>query len=126
MLRTHSKCGERRIALFHGARHSWELGYRNELENLDHRCPTFTYIPAISRPKDEYVPWPGETGHIQDVWQRKPLDAIWGSHPTAADSHVFLCGNPGMIENMLAILVNEGFTEHTTKSPGQIHLEKYW
>ena len=126
MLRTHSLCGERRIAVLHGARHSWELGYRSELAMLSHRCPTFTYVPAISRPEEENVPWAGETGHIQDVWQRRPLIAHWGNQPTADDSHLFLCGNPGMIEHMLTILTTEGFVEHTKKSPGQIHLERFW
>lgn len=126
MLRTQSMCGERRIAVLHGARHSWELGYRNELLMLEHRCSCFTYIPVISRPGDEHESWAGQTGHMQDVWQRKPLIAKWGAQPTPRDSHVFLCGNPAMIEAMLSILVAEGFVEHTKRTPGQIHLERFW
>ncbi len=126
MLRTKSICGERRIAVLHGARHSWELGYRNELGMLAHRCSCFTYIPAITRPGDEHESWAGETGHLQDLWNRKPLIAKWGAQPTPSDSHVFLCGNPAMIEAMLSILVAEGFVEHTKWTPGQIHLERFW
>ena len=126
MLRTHLKYRERRIAVLHGARHSWELGYRSELAMLAHQYPTLSYIPAISRPAEENVPWAGETGHIQDVWSRTPLVARWGSQPTPADSHVFLCGNPGMIDEMLTILAADGFIEQTKKVLGQIHLERYW
>jgi ferredoxin--NADP+ reductase len=126
MLRSHSMCGERRMAVLHGARHSWELGYRSELAMLAHRCPTFTYIPVISRPAEENIPWAGETGHIQDLWQQKPLAAKWGAQPTASDSHVFLCGNPHMIEEMLVILSAEGFVEQTKHVAGQIHLERFW
>lgn len=126
MLRTQSVCGKRRIAVLHGARNSWELGNRNELGMLAHRCLCFTYSPAITRPGDENEPWAGETGHIQDLWHRRPLIAKWGAQPPPRDSHVFLCGNPAMIEAMLSILVAEGFVEHTKKTPGQIHLERFW
>lgn len=126
MLRTDLKCGQRRVAVLHGARHSWELGYRNELAMLAHQCSTFTYVPAISRPKEEHVPWMGETGHIQDVWLRRPVATRWGSQPTPNDTHIFLCGNPDMIEAMLSILAAEGFVEHTKNSSGQVHLERYW
>jgi ferredoxin--NADP+ reductase len=39
---------------------------------------------------------------------------------------VFLCGHPLMIESMEQILQGEGFAEHTRRTPGQIHLERYW
>lgn len=126
MLRTHSECGDRRIAVLHGARHSWELGYRSELSLLAHRRPTVTYTPIISRQEDEHFPWAGETGHIQDLWNRHPLEKVWGKQPTPRDTHIFLCGNPEMIEDMLTMLSSEGFTEHTKKNPGQIHLERFW
>jgi len=42
------------------------------------------------------------------------------------DTHVFLCGNPGMVDDMVDRLGKEGFTEHTKKTPGQIHVERYW
>lgn len=99
---------------------------RNEFVMLTHRFSCFTYIPAISRPGDEHESWAGETGHLQDLWQRKPLIANWGAQPTPSDSHVFLCGNPAVIEAMLSILSAEEFAEHTNKSPGQIHLERFW
>ena len=30
------------------------------------------------------------------------------------------------IEDMMTLLAKDGFQEHTKKSPGQVHLEKYW
>ena len=49
-----------------------------------------------------------------------------GRAPDPERTHVLLCGNPAMIETMMGILEAEGFTEHTNKQPGQIHVEKYW
>ena len=126
MLRTNVMGGDRRIALLHGARHSWELAYSNELGMLADRCPTFTYIPIVSRPEAEKVPWAGETGHVQDVWRRQPLVTQWGAQPTASDTHVFLCGNPAMIEGMVTVLTGDGFAPDSKQLPGQIHVEKFW
>ena len=127
MLRTHLPCERgRRFAVLHGARHSWDLGYRSELITLQRLCSNFTYLPVISRPQEEPVAWNGHTGYVQDLWTRGVLDAVWGFHPSPSDTHVFLCGNPGMIEEMEARLTREGFRKHTRRVPGEIHVERYW
>ncbi len=127
MLRTHlPHDGERLHAVLHGARHSWDLGYRSELNTMQQLCDNFTYIPLISRPANEPVPWGGLTGYVQDLWTRGELDKEWGMRPTPSDTHVFLCGNPNMCEDMLALLDKEGFREHTRKAPGEVHVERYW
>ena len=116
----------RRYAVIHGAYHSWDLGYRQELETLRGLSSVFTYIPVISDPQDEPVPWHGETGFVQHVWNKRMIEKAWGLTPTPENTHVFLCGNPAMVEDMEKILSKEGFTEHTRKSPGTYHLERYW
>ncbi len=115
-----------RLAIIHGARHSSDLGYRDELASLERVCPTLTYVPLISRPDEEPTPWSGQTGHVQDVWRNGALGETWGFNPKPDSTHVFLCGNPAMIESMEEIIKAEGFTEHTRKSPGQYHVERYW
>lgn len=127
MLRTQLTCGsERRFAVLHGARHSWDLGYRSELMTLDRMCANFTYIPSISRPNEEAAPWSGESGYIQEIWSRMPLEASWGFRPTPDKTHIFVCGNPSMIESMVKLLETQSFKEHKRKEPGQIHVERYW
>lgn len=127
MLRTELRAeSKRRVALFHGARHSWDLGYRSELITLKRICPGFDYFPVVSRPDEEVAPWSGQAGYVQDLWKRGVLEQAWGRKPTPEDTHVFLCGNPRMITDMLEILEAEGFKEHSRKAAGQIHVEKYW
>ncbi len=109
-----------------GARHSWDLGYRGELIAMQRFCPTFHYIPVISRPEQELVPWSGQTGYVQDLWDRGLVAEAMGKQPTPGNTHVLLCGNPGMIEGMISRLEQDGFVEGTKKEPGQIHAEKYW
>jgi ferredoxin--NADP+ reductase len=116
----------RKIAIIHGASHSWDLGYRSELTTLDRMLENFHYLPIITRPDDETIPWGGETGYIQDLWKQGAVEKAWGFTPTPENSHVFLCGNPGMVTETTKLLEGEGFKEHSKKFPGEIHLEKYW
>ncbi len=127
MLRTDLECGgPRRIAVLHGARHSWDLGYAGELATMQLHCRNFTYLPTVSRPQLEAAPWGGATGHVQDLWTRGALARAWGFQPTPADTHVLLCGNPSMIDDMTERLEREGFRVHGPRAPGQVHFERYW
>ena len=127
MLRGDVDCNpDQQIAVLLGARNSWDLGYRGELIAMHRFCPTFHYLPIISGPKNEIVPWSGSTGYVQDLWRSGALTEAWGRSPSPDRTHVLLCGNPGMIEGMLKLLEEEGYREHTKKSPGNVHVEKYW
>ena len=126
MARTVLAGSSRRMAIIHGCRHSWELGYETELTSMQRINPSLTYIPMISRPKNEPIEWTGYTGYVQDIWAKGILDEKWGLHPTPQDTHILLCGNPAMIEDVEALIQREGFTENTRKSPGQYHVERYW
>ena len=118
--------GKRKVAVLHGVRHSWELGYRSELELLEEKDPNLTYIPTVSRPHKETVPWKGRTGYVQEIWKESLLDKKWGCELTPKNTHIFLCGNPGMIRDMEELAQQAEFQEHTRRTPGQMHVEKYW
>jgi ferredoxin--NADP+ reductase len=126
MLSTEMRCNSsRRFAVLHGAYHSWDLGYRSELLTMQHLCSNFTYVATIDRPEDEPVPWLGHTGWVQNLWRQGIVGEAWGFQPTPANTHVFLCGNPAMIEEMVESLCQEGFREHNHREPGEIHVERF-
>ena len=127
MLSTHLKFPpEHRVAVIHGVRHSWDLGYRTILMAMEHLRTNLTYVPVVSRPNEEPVPWKGATGHVQDVWESGVLEKAWDSRPGPEDTHIFMCGSPHMSESLIALLAQEGFKEDTKNEPGQIHVKKYW
>lgn len=127
MLRTELTASEgRRFAVLLGARHSWDLGYHAELVTMEQLSSNFTYLPIISRPAEEPVPWTGRAGYVLDLWSSHELDREWGERPTPDSSRIFLCGNPAMIDDMIELLSSDGFTEHTRKEPGSIYVERYW
>ena len=127
MLRTElSAAGGRRFAVLLGARHSWDLGYHAELVTMQRLSTGFSYEATISRPAEEPVPWSGRTGYVTDLWRDGALGWAWGRRPAPADTHVFLCGNPAMVDDMMLVLEAEGFREHSRRQPGEIHVERYW
>jgi ferredoxin--NADP+ reductase len=115
-----------RLAVVHGARHSWDLGYRSELESFQRLSRHFVYLPMVSRPAEELTPWKGESGYVQDIWNRRVLEESWKIALSPENTHVFLCGNPVMIETMQDILEKDGYREHLPSSAGEYHVEKYW
>lgn len=116
----------RRFAVLLGARHSWDLGYHAELVAMEQLSRDFTYLPIISRPAEEPVPWSGRAGYVLELWRSGELEREWNELPTPENSRVFLCGNPAMIDDMVELLSDSGFTEHTRKIPGSIYVERYW
>lgn len=117
---------KRRIAIIHGARHSWDCGYRSILMTMQHLRSNVTYIPVISQPDKEPVPWNGASGYVQNVWKSGAIEKVWSFKPNPDNTHVFMCGSPQMSEDMLEILLQEGFKEDRKNETGQVHVEKYW
>jgi ferredoxin/flavodoxin---NADP+ reductase len=115
----------RPFIVLHGARYSWDLGYRGELESLARLRPNFTYIPSIARP-DEDPHFRGHTGRIQTLLGKGIVELLSGVplDPTLLD--VFLCGNPDMIQTVKEVLAPRGFTPDHGKRAGTIHVEEYW
>jgi len=96
--------GDHKLFCLQGASHSFEFGYREELERYAAEVPWFKYVPTVSRPWDNRA-WKGETGRVEDVL-RKHADSwqLWSDTTTA-----YLCGHPGMIENSRGILERGGW-----------------
>ena len=125
MLRTSALNRKGKILVVQGASNSWDLGYSSELKLLDNMFPNFKYYPTITEPDKEPAGWDGDTRFVQDIWVSRLADKIWGFKPTPENTHVFLCGNPKMVNGMKELLAEEGFTEHSKRLFGQIHAEKF-
>ena len=115
----------RRFVVLHGARYSWDLGYRGELESLARIRPNLTYIPSITRPGED-PHFRGRAGRIQALVEAGVIEKHSGVplDPTQVD--VFLCGHPEMISSIKALLTPRGFTPDQGKQAGTIHVEEYW
>jgi ferredoxin--NADP+ reductase len=116
---------QRRFVVLHGARFSWDLGYRGELESLARLRPNFTYIPSITRP-DQDPAFRGVAGRLQTLLEQRVIERTSGVELDPAKADVFLCGNPDMVKSVKAWLEARGFQADHGKVTGTIHVEEYW
>ena len=104
-----------RIVVLHAASLPQELGYFDELSAYSREHGWLLYVPTISRIW-ESPEWRGERGRAEDV-TRKYLDRLGF---TPADTTVYVCGNPDMVENAKGVLRRAGFPKESVKE------EAYW
>jgi ferredoxin--NADP+ reductase len=100
-----------KLFVLEGASRSWEFGYSAEFDAVSREVPWLTYVPTVSRPWEDQN-WHGETGRVDDLI-RKYSDS-WNLTP--ADTRVYLCGHPGMIENVRGIVRRRGWPETNIRS----------
>ena len=126
MLRSELVCnGPRQFVVVHGARFSWDLGYRTELSGLARHCANFHYLPVITRPQED-VTWRGRSGYLQNVIASDAIEVETGLALTPENFDIFLCGNPGMIETVIAWAEARGFVKDKGHDIGTLHTEEYW
>ncbi|MCC7147344.1 MAG: ferredoxin--NADP reductase [Phycisphaeraceae bacterium] len=114
-----------RVTLVHGVRYEAELAYRVELEALAGGHAEFRYLPVISGPSAG-SPWGGLRGRVQVALEPGGYRRYVGAELDPKNTHVFLCGNPAMINDVAALLQERGFITHTRSTPGNLHFERYW
>lgn len=115
----------RPVIVLHGARYSWDLGYRAELESLARLRRNFTYIPSITRPHED-PHFRGSVGRVQALLDKGVVELLSGVPLDPDRMDVFLCGNPDMIGSAKEMLVARGFKPDQGKISGTIHVEEYW
>ena len=104
-----------RFFIVHGASYRDEFVYDRELRALSDRCPrSIHYVSTVSRPSDpRNAGWEGATGRVNLIIEE--CLTRW-SLPTQG-TVVYLCGNPGMIDDVNARLAPAGWS---------ILTEQYW
>jgi len=113
-----------RIVLVHGVRETQHLAHRDELSALvRQRAGRFSFVPVVSRE-------PGASGvlhgRVTTLLENGSLEQAAGTTLTPERSHLMLCGNPAMIEEMTTGLGARGLRKHRVRTPGHITTEKYW
>ena len=110
---------EREIWMLHGVSYEHDLAWREELSELAAGAASggfpLQYAATISRPGEAQT-WHGLTGRAEAV-----LDAhLDANELTAANTTIYLCGNPEMVSAVDEIAARRGF------APEQVRKELYW
>lgn len=111
------------VVLVHAARRAEDLAYRPLIDGLRRaRASRLRYVPMLSREQS-----PGLLeGRIPAAIRDGRLESCAGLPLSAAGSQVMLCGNPGMITDATAALLERGLRKHRRRAPGQITAERFW
>ncbi|MDX1564270.1 MAG: hypothetical protein R3236_02635 [Phycisphaeraceae bacterium] len=113
-----------RCLLIHGVRHAADLVYRSTLEDLAGRSEALGYVPVVSREPD----YDGFCGHVGDLLHDASFKQRFGFDLDPATCHIFLCGNPAMVDEQAEALGSLGFRrfDPQQRPEGRLHYEKYW
>ena len=113
MLKTSGTLTEgRKISVLHGVRYPSDLAYKEYLAELN-----VDYYPVVSRAGDDFT---GYKGYVQHLFENGTVNL------DVNKDHVMLCGNPGMVDTVEKLLHEKSFITHSKKTPGNLHVEKYW
>lgn len=99
---------EKEFQLIFGAKDKQNLYYDEEFQLLEKTYPNFKYTPVLSRENPE------SQTLIRQGYVQQNLDNI-----NIQDSHVFICGNPKMVDDVKNTLLIKGMGEE------DISVEKY-
>jgi ferredoxin--NADP+ reductase len=108
----------RNVVLVHAVRYAGELAYREEIAGIE----KLRYVPFVSR---EAAPG-ALAGRIPAAVRDGRLERAAGLELSAATSQVMLCGNPDMLKDTTAALVERGMRKHRRRAPGHITVESFW
>lgn len=112
-----------RVVLVHAVRYAEELSYRHTIAAVaDEHRQKFCYVPFVSRERVDYA----LAGRIPEALKDQRLEERAGIAIERSQSHVMLCGNPAMVEDVTAVLKARGLAKHKRRAPGQISAETYW
>ena len=115
----------RRLVLINGVRRVADLGFRAELEAAAREDPTVIYVPVVGRDA-AHGDFHGLRGRVQDALEPQKYEELVGAPLDPQQCNVFLCGNPAMIDSVVAVLETGGFTVDTRETRGNLHFERYW
>lgn len=112
----------KKIVLCHSVQRAKELTYSELISSLREKHPNqFSYVPFVTRET-----LPNTLGkRIPLTIASSELEQYTGVSLTADDSHVMLCGNVAMINDVSEELGKRGMRRHKRREPGHISTEKY-
>lgn len=123
MLRTYQGTDRwNKLVIVHGARYEPDLSYKEELEQAAAEDPSVIYIPSTTRDES----FDGYRGRVTTMFSENHVEQMAGVPLNPEQTHIFLCGNPAMIDDIEKVMVERGYVTATKKQEGQLHFERYW
>ena len=112
----------RRVILVHAVRRAAELAYRDLIETTRRaHGDRLRYVTFVSREEHSG----SLAGRIPAAIRDGRLEAAAGAF-SPERSQFMLCGNPDMLKDVTAALLERGLRKHRRRAPGHITVESFW
>lgn len=117
-----------KVVLVYAVRHNQDLRYQELFSELSKRYPgRFQLIAFVSRetPSAHLMPF-AIHGHITESLQNGALETLLDMDFSPLTTQFMLCGNPGMVKDVVSVLHQRGFADNKPALSGQLTYEAYW
>lgn len=115
-----------RLVLLYGSQTASVLGYDAEFRELAKKDPSICYLPTVTR-EPENSSWQGKRGRLPELLVNTgAFSEMTGLTLDPGRTHVYLCGNSGMITDVENVLMPLGFTPRWMDPEGNIRTEIYY
>jgi ferredoxin--NADP+ reductase len=112
-----------RITLVHGVPLVDELAYADLIQSFADQHPDqFRFISCVTREANPH----GLEGRITTHFASGALEQAAGLTIAPENSHIMLCGNHNMLNEMKELLGKRGLQRHLRHKPGHITTEQYF
>ena len=106
-----------RVIVVHGARTWDDAGY---VARMIARSPKLRLLSAVTREKDAAIP-----KRIPLALEDGTLERFAQASVSPEASRVMVCGNPGLVEGLMAVLAQKGFATGPMGCPGLVLVESF-
>ncbi|MGI9338362.1 MAG: ferredoxin--NADP reductase [Gammaproteobacteria bacterium] len=116
------------VILVHAVRLLEDLTYREDIgkmttkHNGEGGAGRLIYAPFVSREETDFA----LPGRIPAALTNGALAKFAGVSPSPDNAQFMLCGNPQMVKDATAVLLEQGFRRNRRREPGHITMENYW
>lgn len=123
------------VVLAYAVREVDDLRYRTLFDALSAKHgKRFRLMPFVSRESPAGLKLPDAIhGRIPSSLESGEFEKLLGVELTPENSQIMLCGNPGMVKDAIAVLLQRGFRDNRRSDdstnqdlPGQLTYEAYW
>ena len=112
-----------RVVLVQAARQEADLSYCERIDEVSRSHGNrFRVVRVVSREQANGT----LHGRIPGLIRDGRLEAAAGMALDPSTAQVLLCGNPAMVTETTAVLLERGLRKHRRRTPGQISAENYW
>lgn len=113
-----------KVVLVHGIPSSDEIVYTNLIQSFENEfTDQFKFVPCVSKEFNHSV---GLQGRVTKLLENDSLEQFVGLNINCNDSHIMLCGNQNMIDDMKNLLAKREMKKHRRRDPGHITTEQYF